>query len=137
MTTLHGRSHRTVLTGVLMAGLVSTLACAPFRRGAQAVQPSSQSTPVARSFANLQPRMGRGDKLWLRDQANREIPGRLVSVSPFTLVLDLESGPRTFAEAEVRLIRQRRSDPLWNGIAIGAALGFAIGVIGEAAEGCY
>ena len=79
--------------------------------------------------------MGRGDKLWLHDQADLEVAGRLVSLSPSTLVLDVNNVQRSFAESDVRLIRQRRSDPIWNGMAIGAAFGFAAG-LAVGAPGC-
>jgi hypothetical protein len=109
----------------------SGVACGtPTRRVIQAIQqPPKPSEPAARSFTDLQRWVESGDKVYLSDRANLEFTGRLISLSSSALVLNVNGTPRTFFESDVRLIRQRRGDPVWNGLAIGAAVGFGFGLL--------
>ena len=84
-----------------------------------------------RDFTQLNTRLRAGDKVWVTDAQGREVKGKIQALAPYALTLRGE-GARTFADGDVRLIRQRRPDGIWNGALIGLAVGG-----GLAAAGCF
>lgn len=64
--------------------------------------------------------------VYVRDTAEHEMDGKLLALSPETLVLLTGSGERTVARADVARIQMR--DSLKNGTIIGAVVGFGLGL---------
>jgi hypothetical protein len=83
--------------------------------------------PPARSWPELAQRLGPGTPVAVTDAAGTEVRGRVAALSASWLTLSVPGTSRRFAAADVRHVR-RDGDPLWNGLAIGAA----IGVLGAA-----
>ncbi len=97
---------------------------APLTAGAQA---------VASNFAELRFTVKPGDTVYVTDDAGQERRARILELSPASLSLSVNGTRRDFSEAEVRRIRQRRPDSLWNGAAIGAASVMALSTVGAIA----
>jgi hypothetical protein len=90
---------------------VSTLeACAPL--------------PPARSWPELGHRLSSGSPVEVTDASGSEVRGRVASVSADSLTLKVGITSRELDVATIREVR-RDGDPLWNGAAIGAAVGAA------------
>jgi hypothetical protein len=77
--------------------------------------------PPAHTFADLQHRLRPGATVYVIDDTGVETKGRVLEVAPSTLSLSVDGGRREMGEATVRQV-QRYGDPLWNGLAIGAAV---------------
>ena len=110
---------------------------------------------VAASFEQLQVLVKHGNTVTVTDAAGAQVSGRIESLTPSVLSLDLSGSRSDFNEADVTTIRQRRGDPLangaWWGFGIFAGLavvafstcdecwdypGFALGIIaGQGAMG--
>jgi hypothetical protein len=75
---------------------------------------------IAQSFGTLDVKPGR--TLFVVDPSGRETQGRLVTLSPSSLTLDVKGRARTFTPADVALI-ERRGDSLRNGVIAGLAIG--------------
>jgi hypothetical protein len=80
-----------------------------------------------RDFSQLNTRLRPGDTVWVTDVQGREVKGRIGTLSPDTLTLSSDEA-RSYAAADVRQMRQRRPDPLWNGALIGFAVGGGLGL---------
>ena len=101
-------------TGWIVAALVGSIIIA-------ACAPCAAQEPV-RDFSQLNTRLRPGDTVWVTDVQGREVKGRIGTLSPDTLTLSSDEA-RSYAAADVRQMRQRRPDPLWNGAPIGFAVG--------------
>lgn len=75
---------------------------------------------VASSFEQLGVLVAPGDKITVVDAAGRTTEGRIGTLSRDRLLLATPAGPRALGEDDVAEIRQRRGDPLKNGVIIGA-----------------
>jgi hypothetical protein len=106
-------------TGWLVAALAGSIVLA-------ASAPCAAQEPV-RDFSQLDTRLRPGDTVWVTDVQEREVKGRIGTLSPDTLTLSSDDA-RSYAAAEVRQLRQRRPDPLWNGALIGFAVGGGLGL---------
>ena len=98
--------------------LVIALLCAASLAAAQ--------EPLTR-FDQLNTWLRPGDTVWVTDATGREVKGRIWSLAPDTLTLG-EGGARAFTDRDVRLIRERKDDRLWNGMLIGLGVGGALGL---------
>jgi hypothetical protein len=78
---------------------------------------------VAASFEQLQVLVKPGNTVTVTDAAGSQVSGRIESLSPSVLSLDLSGARRDFSETDVNAIRQRRGDSLANG----ARWGFGVG----------
>jgi hypothetical protein len=65
-----------------------------------------------------------GDKVTLMDLSGQSITGRIERISPDALDLRVKDKVQTFAEKDLRQITQKKQDSIFNGLLIGAAVGF-------------
>lgn len=75
------------------------------------------------SWPRLTERLEPGKPVAVTDAAGAEVRGRVAAVSATSLTLKVAGASRDFAAGDVRHVR-RDGDPLWNGFAIGAGVGF-------------
>ena len=68
--------------------------------------------------------------VYVEDRAGAETRGRLLSITPIAIAIDVDGSQRTFAPADVTKI-DRRGDSLKNGALIGAAIGVLTGFFGD------
>ena len=68
--------------------------------------------------------------VFVEEKSGAETQGRLISITPDAIRIDVAGAQRTFAPAEVVKI-DRRGDSLKNGALIGAAIGLVTGFIGD------
>ena len=66
---------------------------------------------VAASFEQLQVLVSPGNTVTVIDVAGSQASGRVDSLTPSVLSLDVNGPRRDFSEADVTVIRQRRGDP--------------------------
>jgi hypothetical protein len=90
---------------------------------------SAQTVPS--SFKDMQFLVGPGNRVTVVDSAGAEITGRIAELDASRLSIQTPSGPRSFSQDDVVVVRQRRSDSLKNGLAIGAAIGAGLGLVAE------
>ena len=81
----------------------------------------------ATSWPQLVQRLAPGAPVAVTDAGGTEVRGKVSAVSAASLTLNVGQASRQFDSTDVRRVR-RDGDPLWNGLAIGAA----IGVLGAA-----
>jgi hypothetical protein len=89
----------------------------------------AQAVEQAASFEQLQMLVRPGNVITVIDDAGAKLRGRLISLSSSSLKLDLGNGQRTFEQARVQTIRQRRADSLADGAWTGLAVGMVIPAI--------
>jgi hypothetical protein len=80
---------------------------------------------VATTFDELRTRLKTGDTITVTDGSGQEVTGRLVDVSATSLALQVRRQQLTFSPDTLGEVRQRRRDPLRNGVGLGL-LGGAI-----------
>jgi hypothetical protein len=90
---------------------------------------SAQTVPA--SFKDMQFLVGPGNRVTVVDSAGAEITGRIAELDASRLSIQTPAGPRSFSQDDVVVVRQRRSDPLKNGLMIGAAIGAGLGLVAE------
>jgi hypothetical protein len=95
-----------IATLVVFAGLVS---------GCAHVQPTQ-------SWPDFVQRVRPGTPVAVTDAGGTEVRGRVSEVSATSLTMSVAEASRYFEAKDVRHVR-RDGDPLWNGLAIGAAIG--------------
>lgn len=76
----------------------------------------------AQSWPELVQRVGPGTPVAVTDTGGTEVRGRVSAVSATSLTVMVAEASRSFDAKDVRHVR-RDGDPLWNGLAIGAAIG--------------
>lgn len=94
---------------------------------------------IANSFDELRLLVRAGDKITIRDDAGAETVGRILSLSPASLALQVDGERRNLKEGDVATILQRRQDPLRNGAlwGFGTATGlFVLAMAHVRCEGC-
>jgi len=84
---------------------------------------------VARSFEQLQLLVRDGDTVTVREESGAETTGRITGLSTEGLTLIAQGEGREFREADVTVIRQRRSDSLRNGALWGLLVGGAASAV--------
>lgn len=93
---------------------------------------AAASAQEATTFADLPLRLNVGDEVGVEDQSGVVTWGRLERLTPEEIaVTSTPGGERVFPGASVRRV-QKRGDPLWNGMRLGAIIGgvFGCGVFG-------
>ena len=68
--------------------------------------------------------------VFVQERSGAETRGRLLSITPAAIAIDVDGSQRTFAAADVVKI-DRRGDSLRNGALIGAAIGLFAGFFGD------
>jgi len=93
--------------------------------GAVDAQPTveTEPAPVARSFDELRSRIESGVTIFVTDAADREVSGKLSELSEESLNLLVDGKLQAFSQADVRIVKRRQPDSLWNGFLIGVAAG--------------
>ena len=76
----------------------------------------------AQTWAELVPRLTPGTAVAVTDTNGTEVRGKVSAVSATSLTLKVAKASREFDSTRVRYVR-RDGDSLWNGLAIGAAIG--------------
>ena len=102
---------------------------------AQAGLAAGQTVPT--SFTDLKFVVRPGDRVMVVDQSGLETAGRISELDASMLTISTNAGQIRFREDDVVLIRQRKQDAVWNGIAIGAAIGGGLGLLSELSCGGY
>lgn len=102
---------------------------------------TAEAQQTARSFEQLQVLVKPGDTIAVVDASGRESRGEILDISPSMLRLLVSGASRDLQQDEVRMIRQRRADPLKNGalwgFGIGAGFGYFLAAQGAGADGGY
>jgi len=111
-----------------MCGVSRTLAFALLTMGSASLV-SAQTVPS--SFKDMQFLVGPGNRVTVVDSTGAETTGRISELDASRLSIQAPSGPRSFSQDDVVVVRQRRSDSLKNGLAIGAAIGAGLGLAAE------
>ena len=93
-----------------------------------AVAIAAAQEPV-RDFSQLDTRLKPGDTIWVTDAQGREVKGKIATLGVDRFTLDA-GGLRTFTEADIRLVVERRPDSVGNGALIGMAVGGGVVGIG-------
>jgi hypothetical protein len=101
----------------LLAGLLALL---PAAANAQA---------IAQNLEELRLKVKAGDIVYVRDQTGREQRGQIAELTSSVLGVTVGGERREFTDRSVLRIRQRKSDSLWTGGIIGAAVGGALGAL--------
>jgi hypothetical protein len=102
------------------------IACASTFGACAHVQPTN-------SWPQLQQRISAGDPVAVTE-ASGEIRGRVAGVSADSVMLNVGGTPRQFDASAIREVR-RDGDPLWNGLAFGAAFGAAGALLSDSSCG--
>ncbi len=89
----------------------------------------AQKTPL-RSFADVPQRVQAGHTVYVTDTQGEETRGRLQDLSRSALTVSNSDGATQFSAEHVRAI-DRYGDPLWNGLAIGLAVGTAMALLSD------
>jgi hypothetical protein len=76
-----------------------------------------------------------GDTVTVVDNGGVEVSGRITTLSPASLVLQVNGASREWKDAEIRTIRQRRGDSLGNGAWWGLGIGAGLAGLAVAATG--
>ena len=101
----------------------------------QAGLAAGQTVPT--SFTDLKFVVRPDDRVMVVDQSGLETAGRISELDASMLTISTNAGQIRFREDDVVLIRQRKQDSVWNGIAIGAAIGGGLGLLSELSCGGY
>ena len=78
---------------------------------------------TAGALDGLQGVLNRGDRVTVRDGGGRDLTGRLVELSSWSLALDVGGARRELYDFQVASVHQWRPDPLRNGALIGLLVG--------------
>jgi hypothetical protein len=78
--------------------------------------------PPAQTWPEFVQRVGPGTPVAVTDAGGSEVRGRVSVVTATSLTVKMAKGSRYFDAKDVRQVR-RDGDRLWNGLAIGAAIG--------------
>ena len=88
----------------------------------------------AGSFSDLQSIVKPGDTVSVTDAAGHEVTGKVLEISPSTLVLAPSKAAagarREWTDTDVVTVRHRRHDSVIEGVLIGAVVGAGIGALG-------
>jgi hypothetical protein len=88
---------------------------------------ASRAQEITRNLEQLRLKVGRGEAIYITDRAGRESGASVLEITDSTLVVSMAGQRREIVEADIRRIRQRHPDPLWNGALIGFAVGGGLG----------
>ena len=110
-TSLHPRLD------LLLALLLLLLAASP-----------SRAQDVAATLGELRQRVEPGATVYITDATGRESRVSLVEIRDSALIVSIGAERREFAENDIRQIRQRVPDSVWNGALIGFSIGAGLGI---------
>lgn len=87
------------------------------------------------SFDRLALLVNQRDHITVTDRTGKELRGRLIDLSPASLSLLTDDGPRNLEETEVAVVRRRQPDSLKNGALLGSISGAVVAGVLMADEG--
>ena len=91
---------------------------------------TGEAQELAGSFEQLRVLVKTGDKVRVTDSRGQEVRGSIADLSSSSLALQVAGSRRTFLEADIASVHQRRNDSLANGAKWGFAVGAGLGVLG-------
>ena len=91
---------------------------------------AGQAQELAGSFDQLRVLVKTGDRVRVTDSRGQDVRGSIADVSSSSLALTVGGTRRTFLEADIAAIHQRRNDSLANGAKWGFVVGAGLGVLG-------
>jgi hypothetical protein len=97
---------------------------------------SSSVTEIPTSFHQMQVLVNPGDAVHVTDNAGREFRGNIVALAGSSLALSIDGRRHELLEGDVATVRQRRRDPLTNGLLWGFGVGAGLGVVSLLRGGC-
>ncbi len=98
-----------------------------------AVMPSmAQAQGIAKNLDELRLIVRAGESVSVTDVPGAAVSGKILSLSPSALTLEVDGRPREFKEGEIARIMQRRGDSLGNGALWGLAVGAGIATVAVA-----
>ena len=90
---------------------------------------AGEAQELAGSFDQLRVLVKTGDKVRVTDSRGQDVRGSIADVSSSSLALTVGGTRRTFLEADIAAIHQRRNDSLANGARWGFAVGAGLGLL--------
>lgn len=96
----------------------------------------SSVTKIPTSFHQMQVLVNPGDAVRVTDNAGREFRGSIAALTGSSLALSIDGSRHDLLEGDVATVRQRRRDPLTNGMLWGFGVGAGLGVVSLLAGGC-
>src|SRR5436190_12991628 len=90
---------------------------------------AGQAQELAGSFDQLRVLVKTGDRVRVTDSRGQDVRGSIADVSSSSLALTVGGTRRTFLEADIAAIHQRRNDSLANGAKWGFVVGAGLGVL--------
>lgn len=97
---------------------------------------TSSVTEIPTSFHQMQVLVNPGDAVRVTDNAGREFRGSIVALSGSSLALSIDGSRHDLLERDIATVRQRRRDPITNGLLWGFGVGAGLGVVSLLAGGC-
>ena len=97
---------------------------------------TSSVTKIPTSFHQMQVLVNPGDAVRVTDNAGREFRGNIAALTASSLALSIDGSRHDLLEGDVATVRQRRRDPLTNGMLWGFGVGASLGVVSLLAGGC-
>ena len=110
---------RSIAKSTMKTAKVTLIACACVM---------AAGTARAQDFSSIQ--LKNLPVVFVQERSGAETRGRLISITPAAVAIDVDGSQRTFAAADVVKI-DRRGDSLKNGALIGAAIGLFTGFFGD------
>ena len=95
---------------------------------------AAQELPT--SFYQMQVLVKIGDVVDVTDASGHEVRGTVAGLTRSTLALSVDGARRDWTETDITMIRQRRPDPLANGVLWGFGIGAGLGVASLLGGGC-
>jgi hypothetical protein len=122
-----GKGHNGMLRRAIMASLLWTGLVAPIRA----------QNPAA-TFEELRTnnKLKEGETIEVTEASGTKFKARIAELSPKISVMTATGARRDLTESQVREIRHRRPDKLWNGMLIGTGIGLGIGLAIGTGEAC-
>jgi hypothetical protein len=90
---------------------------------------AGQAQELAGSFDQLRVLVKTGDKVRVTDSRGQDVRGSIADVSSSSLALTVGGTRRTFLEADIAAVHQRRNDSLANGARWGFVVGAGLGLL--------
>jgi hypothetical protein len=103
--------------------VVLSLAAMPSTGGAQG---------IAKNLDELRLIVRAGERVSVIDLPGNAVSGKILSLSPSSLTLEVAGRPREFQEGDISRIMQRRGDSLGNGALWGLGVGAGLATVGVA-----
>ena len=80
---------------------------------------------IASSFEELLLKVKPGDTVYVTDDTGRERKAQILDLSSSSLMLSVDGTRQDLSQNNLKRMRQRLPDPVWNGALIGGGVGLA------------